>query len=117
MANIVTDILLCMTAYIIIRSISFHPKSRTYECRAIWFVVSIATITIVLAISRLTAILLYYRLYDRASSGVVEVLTETEAAMVGCAACLPAMRVFLRKQRDTFYVKRKSMITHTPSSD
>ena len=110
--NIVTDILLCITAYMIIRSINIHSQSRTYEYRAIWFVVGIATITIVVSVSRLTAILLYYRLHDRVSTGVVEILTEIEAAIVGCAACLPAMRVFLREQRNTFYAKRKYMVTH-----
>ncbi|KAF8445507.1 hypothetical protein BGX38DRAFT_1195000 [Terfezia claveryi] len=101
-----------MIAYIIIRSINFHPQSRRYlrlpsskvRCRYSHY-----CITIVVAISRLIAILLYYRLYN-GSNG------EIEAAMVGFAACLPAMRAFFRKQRHTFYAKRNPMVTHTQSN-
>jgi len=100
----------------IIRSINFHPQARTYEYRAVLFVVGIATMTILVSIARLVVILLYYRMYNRASSGVVEILTEIEATMAGCAACLPAMRVFFRKQRDTFCAKRKSMASQSNNS-
>ncbi|KAF8474631.1 hypothetical protein BDZ91DRAFT_823337 [Kalaharituber pfeilii] len=109
-ANIVTDLLLMVTAFAIIRWIYVRTKMHKNEFRAVWFMMAIGSMTITIAVARLVVILVYSKWYDEdaMSSGLISLLTEIEAVMAGCAACLPAMRTLFRKKVQNCYREKSN---------
>ena len=59
----------------------------------------IGVITIAVAIARLVLILCYDRKLTN-SATAIDLLTEIEAVVAGCVACLPAMRALFRRKRN-----------------
>ena len=73
---------------------------------------AIGGMTIFVAGARLLTILLCHRWYGLAwydvESGLIDTLTEIEAIVACCAACLPAMRVYIRRKSEVMEAKSQA---------